>query len=150
MNQVTANAESFIKWDTNQDGVLNEEELKANGQSLSMWNIDDTDGQHVVTQTEFLTRLSTNETLQDHQTDVIEPHSNSKGPDTTYENQTNFTADDFSQIDTGGDGFISREEWLNAGLDEGLFDYIAGDKGVISQDNFTDYLAAQDAAPNPK
>lgn len=57
------------------------------------------------------------------------------------EEEKEYSEDEFDEIDTNGDGEISKEEWEAAGKDEDEFDEIdANGDGVISREEWEDYM----------
>ena len=126
----------FDRLNTN-GGNLSPEELAVAGEDLNAWDMD---GDGEVSRNEWNNRLDDLETAREHQ-GTINPGFFGK---VNYPSQTSFEGRDFVRL-ANGDGFIDREEWNRAGLDNRLFGLMAGSSGNISESDWCDYLDAQDA-----
>ena len=129
----------FKTLDINQDGYLDAEELKAANENISAWDFDK-DGK--VTNQEWEGELEEREITSEHQGQPKAEGFLGKGG-TNFAAQTQFESEDFSRIDTRGDGSITRDEWISCNLDVRLFDLIAGQSGSISKNDWASYMEAQ-------
>lgn len=128
----------FSRFDTiAQDGYLSADELSAANESMSAW---DTDNDQQVSRQEWESGIDDMETVRENQGTV---RTGFLGK-TNFAAHTGFEGADFGRIDTEGDGVITREEWNRANLDSRLFGLIAGQSGSITENDWYDYITAQD------
>lgn len=115
----TPSANSFDRYDADNDGVLSGSEmnsfLQRTGQSASFW---DANGSGDITEAEFTTDLQVRSSVQGHASG------------------NNWHKSDFHAIDANHDGIMTKDEWKKFGLDGNLFTANSGGASTMTEEQW--------------